>query len=47
MVKSFSVQGCNHMYVSYIPFEVPYKSADNRSFKIGMHFEVREKIITA
>ena len=39
------------MYVSYIPFEVPCKSntqsADNRSFKIGMHFEIREKIITA
>ena len=38
MVQSFLVQGCNHMYVSYILFEVPCKSntqnADNRGFKI-------------
>ena len=35
----------------YIPFEVPCESntpkADKRRFKIGMHLEIREKIMTA
>ena len=39
------------MYVSYIPYEVPFESntqnADTINLKIGMHLEIREKIITA
>ena len=45
-IPNFKVQ-CNHIYVSYIPFEVPCKSttqnADKKGFKIGMHLEITEK----